>query len=155
MASNLTIEAPNFEKIKKESGPFTHDAILTLWAAFNDTRATERRDFRIASEILAPKVLTIAATGGMNDLDLTGSSVLSFTGASAQDLTGLKAPETGQTRICFIQVSGAGTITLKHNATSETANQLVLSTGADTARATNTGIILVYLSGKWREVART
>ncbi len=155
MATNLTIEAPNFEKIRKESGQFTHDAIRLLWAAFNDTRDTERRDFRLASEQVAPKVLHLSPSGSTDNLDLDGSSVVSFEGGSGQNLTGIRAPETGKTRIAFIHINGAGTITCKHNATSETANQLVLSTGADTARATNTGIIFVYLQAKWREVART
>lgn len=155
MATNLTIESPNFEKIKKEAGQFTQDAITLLWAALNDTRASARRDNRLATEMIAPKVLSIAASGSINDLDLQGASIVSFTGGSGQNLTGFRAPETGRTRVVIVQVNGAGTITCKHNATSETQNQLVLSTGADTARATNSGIIFAYLEGKWREASRT
>lgn len=155
MATNQTVESPNFEKISKEAGQFTSDAINLLWAALNDTRATERRDFRRASETLEPKVLALAPSASVNDLDTEGASVVSFIGASAQNFTGMRAPETGKTRIIFVQVNGSGTITIKHNATSETANQLTTSTGADVARATATGIVFVYLNGKWREVART
>lgn len=155
MATNQTVEAPNFEKIAKEAGQFTSDAINLLWAAINDTRATERRDHRMASEQLAPKVLTVDAAASINDLDLEGASIVSFVGASAQNFTGIRAPETGKSRIAFIQVNGAGTITIKHSVTSETANQFVCSTGADTARATGTGIVFAYLSSRWREVART
>lgn len=153
MASNLTIEAPNFEKIGKEAGQFTQDAIALLWAAFNDTRKTERMDFRQATDILAPKVLTLAAAASVNNLDLEGCSVLSFTGASAQNLTGARAPDTGKTRILIVFVGGAGTITVKHLATSESGNQFSNSTGADVALATGHGRIYVYLAGKWREVA--
>lgn len=155
MATNQTVEAPNFEKISKEAGQFTADAINLIWLAINDTRATERRDHRQASDILAPKVLSVTAAASVNNLDLEGSSVVSFIGGTAQNLTGIRAPETGKTRLAFIQINGAGTITIKHNTTSETGNQIVLSTGADTARATNSGIVLAYLSGKWRECART
>lgn len=155
MASNQTVESPNYEKISKEAGQFTADAINLLWAALNDTRATERRDFRQASDSLAPKVLSVSAAASVNNLDLEGASIVSFTGASAQNFTGARAPETGRSRILFVQVNGAGTITIKHNATSETGNQLTTSTGADTARATGTGIVFLYLGSKWREVART
>jgi hypothetical protein len=153
MANNLTIESPNFEKIEKEAGPFTSDAISLLWAALNDTRKVERMDFRRASETLAPKVKVLAPSASVDNLDLEGASVLQFTGGSAQNLTGMRAPETGRTRVLVISVTGAGTITVKHNVTSESANQIVCSSGADTAVATNGGMVLVYLTGKWREVA--
>lgn len=153
MAFNLTIESPNFEKIEKESGQFTSDAIALLWAALNDTRATMRRAFRLASETLEPKVLTLAAGASVDNLDLQGASIVSFTGGTAQNLTGFRAPETGKSRIVFVQVNGAGTITAKHALTSETANQLSNASGADVALATGAGIVYVYLEGKWREVA--
>lgn len=155
MATNLSIESPNFEKISKEAGQFTSDAISLLWNALNDTRATERRDFREASEKVSPKVLTLAPSANQDDLDLQGASVLSFTGSAGVNVTGFRAPDTGKTRILFCQVNGTGTITFIHNATSETANRLFTSTAADVARATNTGIVFVYLEGRWREVART
>jgi hypothetical protein len=155
MATNQTVESPNFEKIAKEAGQFTSDAISLLWLTLNDTRAVERRDFREASEKLSPKVLTLEPSGNLNDLDTQGASVLSFTGASSVAVTGFRAPDTGRTRILFCHVNGAGTITFNNAATSETENQLALSTGANTARATGSGIIFVYLNSRWREVART
>lgn len=153
MATNLTVESPNFEKIEKETGQFTVQAVVTLWAALNDTRKSARVDGRRATDIMAPKVLTLDAAASVNDLDLNGCSVVSFIGTTAQNLTGFRAPETGQTRIVIVQVSGTGTITAKHNATSETANQLVNKTGADVAMATNAAAMYVYLSGKWRQVS--
>lgn len=153
MASNLTIEAPNFEKITKEAGQFTSDAISTLWAALNLTRQELRVGVRMATDIAAPKVLTLAPSASVNDLDLQGCSVLSFTGSSAVNFTGMRAPETNHTRIVYVQVNGSATITAKHNATSETANQLTHGSGADVTLATGAGIIYVYLAGKWREVA--
>ena len=155
MSINQTVESPNFEKIGEEAGQFTSDAISLLWAAINDTRATERRGFRRSSEILAPKVLLMSPSANQDNLDTEGSSVVSFTGAAAVNVTGFRAPETGQARILFCQVNGAGTITFKNSATSETQNQIVTSTGADVARATNTGIVFIYLASRWREAART
>jgi hypothetical protein len=155
VSTNLTIEAPNFEKIAKEAGQFTSDAINLLWAALNDTRKVERMDFRLVKDILAPRVLTISPSASVDNLDLQGCSVVSFTGASSVNLTGFRAPETGQSRVLFLEVSGAGTITAKHNVTSEAANRLVLDGAGDVTLATNAGIILVYLASRWREVARS
>lgn len=155
MATNATIESPNFEKIDKEAGGFTSNAIATLWAALNDTRATERRDFRRASNNVSPGLLTLAPAGSTDNLDITNFGIISFTGASAQNFTGMRAPETGDAKIMFCQVSGAGTITFKHNVTSETANQLTNASGADVARTTGQGIIYAYLASKWREIARS
>jgi hypothetical protein len=152
MASNLTIESPNFPKIEKESGPFTSDAVSLLWFALNDTRSEQRRGIRLAQEQLAPKVIQVSAASSVNNLDLEGASVVEFTGGSAQNLTGFRAPETGKTRVLIVYVSGAGTITAKHLATSESGNQLFTTGAGDVALSTGSGAIFVYLSSKWRQV---
>lgn len=154
MALNLTVESPNFEKINKEAGQFTSDAIAVIWAALNDTRAAGRRDFRRASEKIAPKILSLSPTASVDDLDSQGASTVSFTGGT-QNFTGVRAPETGEARILFIHNSGAGTITIKNTATSETANQFATATAGDVALATGQGIVFQYLASKWREVARS
>lgn len=153
MGMNQTVEAPNFEKIAKEAGQFTSDAINLLWAAINDTRSVGRRSSRQVSETFAPKMLIMTPTASVNDLDLDGASLVSFQGASGQNFTGMKAPETGKNQIVFVHVSGAGTITAKNGATSETQNQLSHESGADVTLSTAKGIIYVYIAGKWREVA--
>ena len=155
MGTNLTIVSPNFDKIEKEAGQFTSEAISTLWQALNYAMKIERLDTRKAIDLLEPRVKTISPSASVDNLDLEGSSVVSFIGSTAQDFTGMRAPETGKCRIVFVQVSGSGTITAKHNLTSETANQLTISTGADQALTTGSGIIFAYLASKWREVART
>lgn len=143
-------QSPNFDKITKEAGQFTSNAIYDLWILVNDNVLQSK--VRRATERVAPKVLTVSAAASVDNLDLEGSSIVSFTGGSAQNFTGMIAPETGASRVVFVQVNGAGTITLKHNVTSEATNQLVCSSGADTARATNTGAVFAYLEGKWRQV---
>jgi hypothetical protein len=155
MATNLSIESPNFEKIAKESGQFTADAINLLWSALNDTRAVERRDFRAATERFEPLVLTLQPSSAVNNLDLAGASVVSFTGSSAQNFSGMRAPETNKTRLVFIEVSGSATITVKHQLTSETNNQFSLSTAADFAMTTGKGLVVAYLASRWRELARS
>ena len=153
MASNLTIESPNFEKIQKESGQFTADAISLLWAALNETRKEERTHYRLTRDMLKPKLLAIEPTASVDNFDLQNSSVLSFVGSTAVNFTGLRAPDTGVCQIVIVHVSGSGTITLKHEVTSETQNQLSAASGADVTLATGSGIILAYIGSKWREVA--
>ena len=152
MGSNLTIESPNFEKITKEAGEWTSNGINTLWAALNDTRKSERMDFRRAKDILAPKVLTLSPNASTDNLDLQGCSVVYFTGSTAQNFTGIKAPDTGESRVVIVYIGGSGTITLKHSVTSETANQFDLSGAADQAKATRGAAIFAYLGSKWRQI---
>lgn len=153
MANNLTIESPNFEKINKEAGQHTSDAIYLLWAALNDTRKDERTHYRLSRDMIKPKVLIMAPTASVDNLDHQDSSILSFQGSTSVNLTGIRAPETGVAQVMIIHVSGSGTITAKHEVTSETANQISLASGADVTLSTGSGIILAYLAGKWREVA--
>lgn len=152
MATNLSIESPNFEKIASESGQFTSDAIGLLWAALNATREEARRIERRSTDIISPKVLPLSPSASVNDLDLEGCSIVHFTGGT-QNLTGFRAPETGRTRVVIVLNSGSGTITAKHEVTSESANQLSNASGADVTLATRGGIIYAYLASKWREVA--
>jgi hypothetical protein len=152
MATNQTVESPNFEKISKEAGQFTSDAINLLWAALNATRADLRRETRLAQERVEPKRLDQSPSAGLDNVDTDGASVVSFTGASSVNLTGFRAPETNANRLLFVQVNGAGTITVKNSATSETANQIVTSTGADVSLTTGKGLVLAYLASKWRQV---
>jgi hypothetical protein len=150
MPSQLTIESPNFEKIAEEAGQFTADAVGLLWAALNATRTENRRDFRKASDIIQPKILTLSPAASVNDLDLAGCSVVHFTGGT-QNVTGFRAPETGATRVLILANTGGGTITVKHDVTSEAANRIVTKTGAD---VTLTLMMLIYLASRWREVAQ-
>lgn len=153
--TNLTIESPNTEKITKEAGQFTADAVGVLWAALNDTRASQRRGERLAREMVAPKVISLAPGASVDDLDTQGASVIYFTGSTAVNLTGFRAPETGQTRVLFIYIGGTGTITVKNQLTSEAANRIQTSTNADVARTQYQGLVLVYLGSRWCEVARS
>jgi hypothetical protein len=153
VASNLTIESPNFEKINKEAGQHTADAINLLWAALNETRKDERVHYRLASEQIAPKVLIQTPSASVDNLDLEGASIVSFQGSNSVNLTGFRAPDLNTSRVVIVHVSGAGTITAKHNVTSEALNRLSNASGADVTLATGGGIIFAYIAGAWREVA--
>lgn len=154
MASNLTIESPNTERIAKEAGQFTADAINTLWAALNDTRAALRKDFRLAVEKVTTKVLTLDPSASVDNLDSQGASSVSFVGGT-QNFTGIRAPETGESRVVFIQNSGGGTITIKNETTSESANRFAMADGSDYALSTGKGLVVQYIASRWREVARS
>lgn len=155
MASNLTIESPNFDKITKKAGQETADAINTLWSALNQTRKELRTTDRLCTDLITGKPIEVAAAASVNNFNIKDYSIVVFTGGSAQNCTGFLAPETGQTKLLVVLVTGAGTITMKHNVTSDSGNRLVNSTGADVTRATNQGIIYAYIGSKWREVARS
>jgi hypothetical protein len=150
MPSQLSIESPNFEKIASEAGQFTADAIGLVWGALNATRTEARRDFRRSSDIIQPKMLSLSPSASVDNLDLAGCSVVHFTGGT-QNVTGFRAPETGTTRVLILANTGGGTITVKHDATSESANRIVTKSGAD---VTLTLMVLIYLNSRWREVAQ-
>jgi hypothetical protein len=152
VSNNLTVQSPEFERIVKEAGKFTSDAMSTLWYALIDLKRSQRVDTRRAQDLLEPRVIEVNAAASVNDLDLQGCSVVLFTGTTAQNFTGMRAPETGRSRVVLIYVFGSGTITAKQTVTSDTGNQLDNKTAADTAFATRGGAVYCYLSNKWRQV---
>jgi hypothetical protein len=152
VSSNLTIESPNFEKIKKESGQFTSDALALLWATENLTRKELRTGLRESQDILSPKVIQVSAAASVNDLDLQDASVIEFTGASAQNFTGMRAPETGKSRLVLVYISGAGTITARNAVTSQAGNQIFNLGAVDDTLAQGSASAYLYLSGYWRQI---
>lgn len=152
---SLDIQAPNFDKIEKEAGAYTSQAVFTLWAAFNALTSTERAHSTIAISELFSNTVTVSAGASIDNLDMRGFGTLAFSGASAQNFTGIVAPETGRTKFVFVKVYGAGTITAKHNVTSIAANRLSLSGAVDFAMTTGKGLILAYVNTFWSEIARS
>lgn len=153
MASNLTIESPNLDKINSEAGQFTSDAINTLWLALNDTRKELRIGVRQAKESILPKVKTISPTAQVDNLDLEGAAILVFNGSSAVSWTGIRAPEPGKGQVVFVIVTGTGTITAEEShAGSTAAHQLTHTAAADIALTTGRGIVYAYVGQRWRQV---
>ena len=155
MGNNLSIEAPNLDKIEKEAGQWTATAINTLWASYNDTRKVERGHFLIASSEVFVNPLSVSAAASVDNLDMRGFGLLLFTGAGAQNWTGIVAPETGRVKLVYAKVVGAGTITAKNNATSLAANRLALANAVDFSMTTGKGLILAYVNSFWQEIARS
>lgn len=147
----LTVEAPDFPKIKKETGVATHDAMMALWLVANDEAASRRAGVREAIERIAPKEIILSLAANTNDRDTEFATVLRFDGAASVNLTGLQArPEP---TILILFVLGAGTITLKNESASSLArNRIITSAGGDVAITTNRSVMLMYLNTRWREV---
>lgn len=152
MANNLTIESPDFDHIRQETGVHTMDGIRLLWSVANSEAKDRRIGVRLAIERQEIKTLISSPTVNQNNFDTDYSTTLRFDGASAINITGIKARVEG-TRIRVL-VLGSATITLMHsNAGSEAANRILLFAAADKAVATNKAVDLEYQSSRWREIS--
>jgi hypothetical protein len=151
MSNNQSVEAPDFDRIKREAGPATADGVRLLWAVANDEAQSRRTGIRTATERIAPKSLVDSPVGAQNNYDTNFATVLRFDGAAAANLTGLRArPENS---IVIVIVLGAGTVTLTHNSgASEANNRILLAAGVDKPVATNQAVMLMYENLRWREV---
>lgn len=147
----LTVESPDFENIKRETGVNTMDAIRALWLVANDEARSRRQGVRQAIERQNPKEIILNLGSSQNNYDTQFATVLRSDGSSAVNITGFLArPEPTFIYLCVL---GSGTITLKHNsASSEAANRILSYTSADVAVATDQIIRLVYLNARWRYV---
>jgi hypothetical protein len=153
VAENLSVEAPDFDEIVKEAGDSTADAARLLWFVLNNEIATSRRGLRTATERIEPKVRTAAPTGAENNYATEGASVLYFTGATSFTLSGVRAPEPGNSRLIILYNSGTGTITVANQSASSIAeNRFQNSTNADRSLAQHRGMFFIYLGSRWREV---
>ena len=153
MADNLTIESPAFDLIRTESGVATHDAIKLLWQTLNFEMGLRRRGVRVNQERLYPKVKTEAPGANQNNMDLENASILLLTGSSNVDITGFRAPSTGESYILFIHNIGTATYTLKNNsASSDSSNRIKSNSGADLSLTQDKTVVLQYLNSLWREL---
>ena len=149
--SQFTVEAPDFDYVKREAGPHTRDGLITIWEALNAEAEARRVGVRQAIERIAPKQIILSPSVSQSDLDTEFATVLRFDGAASVDITGLQA-RTEPTAI-FLLVLGAGTITLTNqDAASIARNRIVTKTGASVALATNTITLLWYTNTRWRQL---
>jgi hypothetical protein len=152
MAENLSIESPDFGRIKKDAGRATEDAIRLLWFVQNDEIAQRRRGVRAARDRYRPKLLTLAPTAQQDDLETEGAGIIYFTGSTNFSLTGLRAIEEGD--VVILVNLGSATITVENeHAGSDAQNRIVMAAGADKTLATNKAIILAYLNTRFRELS--
>lgn len=152
MADNLSIESPDFDRIRKGDGPATEDAVRLLWYVLNNEIKTRRQNDRVIERRLSPAVLPLAPTGGLDNIDTQDCGLIVYTGASSVSVTGYRAGQDGD--VLFILVTGAGTIT--HNnqdASSDAGNRMVFQAAANKAVGTNRAIVLQYYNSRWREIS--
>ena len=151
MGSQLTIESPDFDRIRKGDSSATEDAIKLLWFVANEQSRSSRAKDRQIAERLSPKVLSRSPSGNENNVDTEGAGFIVYTGSSAVNITGYRAPSVDGV-VLTILVTGSGTITHQNqNASSDAGNRMVFQAGSDKAVATNRVIVLQYYNSRWRE----
>lgn len=152
MADNLSIQAPDFDRIRKGDYSATEDAVRLLWFVLNNEIKTRRQADRRIEERLSPLVLSMAPAANQNNLDTEGAGVLLFTGSSSVSVTGLIAREVGD--IVFVHNLGSGTITLSNlSGSSDGQNQMAFQSGTDKSLPTNKSVVLQYYNTLWRELS--
>lgn len=150
MSENQTVSAPDFDRIRKETGVTTRDAINLLWLVANDEAAQRRRGILRAMQTDERKVLSDAPTTTQNNYDTQDASVLKFTSSSTFDLTGIRNGTEGRlVEICNL---GSATLTVKYDsASSDAINRFDMASAADVAVTTGKWFIARYLNNRWRQ----
>lgn len=151
MAENLTIESPDFDRVRKGDPHATEDAVKLLWYVLNNEIKTRRQNDRSIASRLSPGINTHAPSAAVNNFDVTGIGFLVYTGSTAVDVSGYRAGVDGD--ILVIHVTGSATITHLHqSASSDAQNRIVTADGTSTAVATSKTLTLIYQNARWREV---
>lgn len=152
MAEQLTVEAPEFERIKKGDPLAVFNAINILYAAVNAEARFRRQTVRIATDREVLKVQQSAPAAQQDNFDARlDTGIVEFTGSTAFDLTGIRNGSPG--RRLQISVTGSATVTVKdQDANSDATNRIVTDSGTDVAVDQDKSIVLVYLSDRWREL---
>lgn len=148
---NASVEAIDFDRVRRGDHTETGNGLELVWEALNEEINTRSRSVRNAVNRSERQVLEIAQTVSLNDLDIGDASIIAFTGAASVNVTGFLAPSGFAARLLTIFVLGAGTITLKHNVTSEAPNRILTFSAGDLAIATNKCVDVLYLNTRWRE----
>lgn len=152
MGAQLTIESPDFDRIKKESGSATRDALVLLWRVANDEALQRRTGIRLAQDKEVGLVQYDAPTTQQDNYNAGDGLYVVFTGSTAFPLTGIRNGVDG--RRYDLHNLGTGTITIKYeSASSDSANRFDTHTAADVTVATGKTFMVRYLNGRWRELS--
>lgn len=152
MGSQLTIESPNFDRIRKGDGVAIENAIRLLWFVANDAADIERRETQYSRNSANYATLTLAPTTNQDNLDMKGAGTVLFVTSTAVNLTGVRNGVQGAFRI--LANLGSATITIQHeNAGSDASNRISMAGAADKSLATSKFMLLHYLNSRWREVS--
>lgn len=144
----MQIEAPDFGQIRKESGVATRDAVNLLWTTLNYEMSLRAQTVKFAQDTLQGKALTSAVTTSQNNFDTENALTVTFTGASAFNITGIRNGIAG--RVVLLHNLGVGTITLKNeSASSDAANRITTVTAGDKTVTTGQTACLHYSASRW------
>lgn len=150
MSDNLSVESPDFDRIRKGDFHSIEDAIRLFWFVINDEIKKRRTGDRLAVERVRTKVLQLSPSGNQNNIDTQGAGVIVYTGASSVNVTGYIPRADGE--VLLILVTGAGTITHQNqNASSDAGNRMIFQGAADVGVTTNKALFLIYQNTRWRE----
>ena len=150
MSVNLSVESPDFDEIRSETGLVTSNAVKLLWEVLNYEIAQRRKTVNRATNFLQGKITTDITTANENNLDTLNSMIWWYNTASSVNVTGLRNGVEG--RIIFFHNVGAGTLSFLHDsASSDAGNRFVNNGAATVALATNQSIIYMYINSRWRE----
>jgi len=149
---NLSIESPDFDRIRDGNYRAIEDAIRLLWFVANNNERVRRTQDRRISQRYSPKVLLKSLSGNENNVDTEESGLIVYTGSSAVNITGYRAPSVDGA-VLTVLVTGSATIThMNQNASSDAGNRMVFQGGADVGVATNRALVFAYRDSRWREL---
>lgn len=152
MATNLSVESPDFDYIRHETGLVTSNAIKLLWEVINAELATRRKGVARASNYLQGTITSDVSTAQEDNLDAKNSLIWWYNTASSFSVTGIRNGVEG--RIIFFHNVGTGTITFVNNSgSSDTTNRILTQSAGNVARATGKSFILMYINARWRELS--
>ena len=152
MAENLTVNAPDFDQIRKETRSLSLEQTLrSIWLILNNELQQRRRTVRAVKEQIEGKVLSSAPASNQNNFDTQGALVVLFTGSTNFDLTGLRNGVEGQVKI--LANVGTAIITVKNNSgSSDALNRFRTGSGADVSLTQDRDVVVTYLNSLWREL---
>jgi hypothetical protein len=152
MAENLSIESPDFGRIRKGDDRAVEDAIRLLWFVSNNEITERRRGVRAARDRYRPRLKVSSPTVQQDNFDLEGVGLLRLDGSTNVTFTGLRAQEEGD--VLIIHNIGSATYTFAHESgSSDAQNRIVFQAAANKSVATNRSLILAYLNTRWREIS--
>ena len=151
MAENKSIQSPDFDKIRKETGVETERAFRTLYFALDYEISTRRRLIRDVTNTLEGKVISVDPGAQQDNFDTERALIVLLTGTVNRTFTGFSNGYEG--RVVFVFNVGTATYTFAdESASSDEANRFQLSSGGNETRAQDTGIVFLYLNSRWREL---
>ena len=135
MPTQLQVESPAFDRIRKGDHHAVEDAIRLLWLVANNEISMRTQTVAKASDQWSPKVLAAAPTTQQDNYDPRDTVWLAFTGATPFTLTGIRNGVDGRTLL--IENLGTATVTVAfESASSDAGNRFYTRSGANVALAT-------------------